>query len=87
MMDLRPSKKKKIEVVNVVFCEKIREKPYLDFSGELLIGKDHLLDAPELEIKFDCYFPAIVRLWPLDRQTTAKSPVVFSVDSGLDTIK
>ena len=86
MMDLRPSKKKKIEVVNVVSCEKIREKPYLDVSGEILIGKDRLLDIPELDIKFDSYFPAIVCLWPFDRQTPTNSPAVSSVDRALDTV-
>ena len=39
-----------------------------------------------MEIRFDNYFPAIVRLWPSDRAFPLPSPAISSIDCSLDTV-
>ena len=77
--------KKKIEIVNLL-SKKYKEEPHLDVKGEIIIGKNDLMDIPEIEIRFDDYFPAIVRLWPADRPSPSPSLMVSSIGSGSDTV-
>ena len=51
---------KKIKIVNLL-SKKYKEKPHLDVKGEIIIEKSEALDIPEIELRFDGYFPAIVR--------------------------
>ena len=54
---------------------------------ERIITKDQLLRIPETEIRFESYFPAVVRLWPGDAPTPPpETSSRSSSDSGLDTV-
>ena len=81
-MGLRHSRKK-IEIVNVL-KKKYKEKPHLDVKGEIILRKYYTLDIPEIDIRFEGYFPACVRLWPYDRPSP--SLTVSSTDSGIDKV-
>ena len=76
------SKKKKFEVSNVISKRNLLNNPHLDVSGEIIISLDHLLQILKIEIRFDGYFPSVVRLWPGDAPTAPISPRVSSFDSG-----
>ena len=80
-MGLRHSKK--IKVVNLL---KYAEFPHLDVRGEISVRKDVHFNIPDIELKFDRYFPVLLRLWPHDRISPQNLPVVSSIDSGIDTI-
>ena len=78
--------KKILEVLNVISKRNLIENLHLDKSGEVIIGLDHLFQIPEIEIRFNGYFPAMVRLWPGDTPTAPNSPFVSSLDIGVDTV-
>ena len=44
--------------------------PHLDLKGEIIIKKDHGSCIAEIELRFENYFPAFVRVWPSDFNTT-----------------
>ena len=69
---------KKVEVVNVLSKE-YKEKPHLDVEGEIIVGKHYSFDIPEIDVRFEGYFPARVRLWPYDRPSRSPSPIVSSI--------
>ena len=82
-MGLKPSKK--IKIVNLLE-RKYAEFPHLDVRGEITFKKDVYFNIPEIEIKFDGYFPALVCQWPVGRESPQISPAVSSLDSGIDTV-
>ena len=70
---------KKIKIV-----KKIQRISSFDIGCEIILGKDNYMDIPEIDIRLDGYFPAAVRLWPMDRASIQNSPNASSFDSGLD---
>ena len=66
--------KKHIEVVNVITKKDLLKYPHLDLKGEIIIKKDHGSCIAEVELHFENYFPAFVRVWPSNFNTRNTSP-------------
>ena len=63
-------KKRDSEVVNVITKNDLLKYRYLDLKGKIIIKKDHGSCIVEIELRFKNYFPAFVRVWPSDFNTT-----------------
>ena len=57
--------KKLIEVPNVISKKDLVKYPNLAVKSEIIIKNDPYLKVPEIEIRFEEYHPAIIRLWPI----------------------
>ena len=82
-MGIRHSKK--IKIINLL-PEIYAEFPHLEVCDKIFIRKGTDFDIPGFELKSDGYFPALVRLWPSDRDNMPDSPNVSSLDSGIDMV-
>ena len=75
-------KKKDIEVVNVVTKKDLLKYPHLNSRGEIIIRKDFNSCIPDIDLHFENYFPATVRVWPSDFNakniSLAESDISFS---------
>ena len=82
-MGLRLSKK--IKIVTLLE-KKYRNFPNFDVCGEVTVKKDVDFNITDIELKFDGYFPAIICLWPVGRDSPQISPVVSSIGCSIDTV-
>ena len=46
----------------------LKKYPNLTVKGEIIIGKDYNTKVPEIEIRLENYYSAVIRLWPNDFQ-------------------
>ena len=58
--------KKDIRIVNVITKSDLLKYPNLNLGGEIIIRKDVNCYIPEIDLRFENYFPATVRVWPID---------------------
>ena len=62
-----------VKLHNVITLNDLKKYPNLVVKDEIIIGKDHNLSVPEIEIRLENYYPAIIRLWPSDFQPFERS--------------
>ena len=67
-------KKKEIEIVNVISKKDLLKYPHLRLRGEIIIRKDFNTSIPEVDLRFENYFPETVRVWPSDFDARNTSP-------------
>ena len=56
--------KKDIKIVNVVSKKDLLKYPHLKLRGEIVVRKDLTSCIPEIDLRFESYFPVTVRIWP-----------------------
>ena len=49
-------------MLNVIRKRDLKKYPNLHLRGEIIIGKDYHSGIPEVNIRFNNYLPAVVRL-------------------------
>ena len=57
-------KQKNVEVNNAISEKDLNKYLHLDLKGEIIIRKDNESCLAEIELNFENYFPAFVRVWP-----------------------
>ena len=69
-------KQKSVEVNNVISKKDLSKYPHLDLDlkGEIIIRKDNESCFAEIELNFEKYFPAFVRVWPNNYNARCISP-------------
>ena len=75
-------KQRDIEIVNVISKKDLVKYPYLGLKGEIIIQKDLNTFIPEIELRFENYFPALVRVWPSDFNSRNKSPIESDISNS-----
>ena len=68
-------KQRDIEIVNVVSKKDLLKHPHLNLKGEIIIKKDVNISLPEIDLRFENYFPAVVRVWPGEFNSRNTSPI------------
>ena len=80
------SRREKVKIKNNLpqgseFC-------HLNTRGEIILRRDQGFNVLCFEIKFEGYFPTVVRRWPSNHPTSPPTPNVLSIDdisdSGVD---
>ena len=66
MGNLFKKNKKDIKIVNVISKTDLIKYQHLNLRGEIIIRKDDDCYIPEIELRFENYFPATVGAWPSD---------------------
>ena len=67
-------KQKDIKIVNVISKRDLLRYPHLWLRGEIIIRKHFNTNIPEVDLRFENYFPAAVRGWPSDFNAATISP-------------
>ena len=49
--------------------------PHLRHRGEIIVKKDFNTSIPEIDLRFENYFPATVCVWPSDFNARNTSPI------------
>ena len=49
--------------------------PHLTVKGEIMIRKDFNTNIPEVDLRFENYFPTTVRVWPNNLEARNTSPI------------
>ena len=69
-------------MVNVITKSDLLKYPHLNLRGEIIVRKDVNSFIPEIDLRFENYFPATVRVWPSDLHESimcsAESDICFS---------
>ena len=68
-------KQRDTEIVNVISKKDLLKYPHLNLNGEIIIKKDVNTSIPEIDLRFENYFPAVVRVWPSDFNSRNTSPI------------
>ena len=68
------SKQRAIEIKNVISVGYLIKFPHLKIRGQIIIKKDYTTSIPEIDLRFENYFPALVRVWPCDFDARNISP-------------
>ena len=58
--------KKNIKIVKVITKKDLLKYQHLNLRGEIIIRKDVNCYIPEIDLCFENYFPATVRVWASD---------------------
>ena len=83
---LKIQNKNAVKVLNVNSVNDLKKYPNLIVKGEIIIGKDYDTNVPEIEIRLENYYPAVIRLWPNDFQLVEIStPQSFSSEADVIT--
>ena len=83
---LKIQNKNAVKVLNVNSVDDLKKYPNLIVKGEIIIGKDYDTNVPEIEIRLENYYPAVIRLWPNDFQLVEIStPQSFSSEADVIT--
>ena len=61
-------------MVNVISKRDMIKFPHLNVRGEI-IKKDYTSSILEIDLRFQNYFPTVVRVWPSDFDARKISPV------------
>ena len=67
-------KQKDIKIVNVIVKNDLLKYPNLNLRGEIIIRNDFNSCIPEIDLHFENYFPATVRVWSSDFNAKNISP-------------
>ena len=67
-------KQKNIEIVNIISKKDLLKYPQLRLSGGIIIRKDVNTHIPEIDLRFENYFPATIRVWPSEFSANNISP-------------
>ena len=67
-------KKKQREIEIVIRKKDLLRFPHLKLRGEIIAKKDFNTSIPEIDLHFENYFPATVRVWPSDFNARNISP-------------
>ena len=66
--------KKDIKIVNVITKSCLLKYPHLNLRGEIIVKKDVNSYIPEIDLHFENYFSATVRVWPNDFNASSMCP-------------
>ena len=75
----------RIKVYNVISKKDLLKHPNLIVKGEIIINKEHCMAVPEVKIRLDNYFPAVVGLWPADFIVNSQISLPLYSESDLVT--
>ena len=75
-------KQRDIEVFNVISKKDLVKYPHLGLKGEIIIQKNLNTFIPEIELRFENYFPALVHVWPSDFNSRNKSPIESDISNS-----
>ena len=67
------------EIVSVISKKDLLKYPHLKLKGEIIVKKDFNSSIPQIDLRFENYFPAIARVWSSDFDTRNISPVESDV--------
>ena len=85
MMGLKISKeKKRRKIKKIDLISEGSEYAHMNVPGKITFDKDADFDIPQVEIRFENYFPVIVRLWTLGQERQQFPAPTVSLDSGID---
>ena len=56
--------------------------PHLRLKGEIIIRKDFNTNVPEVDLRFENYFPATVRVWPNNFDARNTSPIESDISDS-----
>ena len=82
MENLLKKKQGEIEIVNVISKKDLLKYPHLRLRGEIIIRKDFNTSIPEVDLRFEKYFPATVRVWPSDFDARNTSPIESDISDS-----
>ena len=71
---MKISIKEKLKLVNAIRKKDLLRYPPLKLRGEIIVKKDFNTSIPEIDLHFENYFPATVRVWPSDFNARNISP-------------
>ena len=74
MENVFKKKQREIEIDNVIREKDLLRYPHLKLRGEIIVKKDFNTSITEIDLHFENYFPATVRVWPSDFNTRNISP-------------
>ena len=60
------------------------EFSHLNTRGKIILRRNQDFDIICFEIKFECYFPTVMRLWLSNHPTGPPTPNVWSIDDVSD---
>ena len=75
-------KQRDIEIVNVISKKDLLKHPHPNLKGEIIIKKDVNTSIPEINLRFENYFPAVVRVWPSDFNSRNTSPIESDISDS-----
>ena len=68
-------KQRDFEIFNIISKKDLFKYPHLTLNGEIIIKNDVNTSIPEIDLRFQNYFPAVVRVWPSDLNSRNTSPM------------
>ena len=75
-------KQSEIEIADFISKKDLLKYPHLNLRGEIIIRKDVNSYIPEIDLRFENYFPATARVWSNDFNASsicpAESDISFS---------
>ena len=83
MRNVFKKKQREIEIVNVISKKDLLKYPHLRLRGESIIKNDFNTSIPEVDLRFENYFPATVRVWPSDFDARNTS----HIESGISDLQ
>ena len=71
-----------IEIVIVIRKKDLLKYPHLRLRGEIIVKKDFNTSIPEIDLRFEHYFPATVRVCPSDFDARNTSPIESDISDS-----